>query len=310
VPFNPEQQKRLESPLDKARIHTRRKQGMELRYVEAFDVIDTANEIFGYHSWSYQLTKLETVAGVWIATVLLSVTTPDGESAGREDVGVGIPATPRGEQPSPDATETAIKAAVTDALKRALRTFGNAFGNSLYSKDDDAPGQDAGRTDPAPRRAATKAATETLSAEEQQPFWSRIRRYATDGGVNRDALNEYTKAYLHDTLRLEGWNLLTRAQWADFERAAAVYCGQEQVQTPPSGPNPMDVRPGPDGTWDAIGPDVPQDAGDNESACPTCGGTMRYKEGTNKAGKAYAGYFCADRNCKQTPIWSGTGGNR
>jgi hypothetical protein len=229
-----------------------------------------------------------------VATVLLTVTTPDGGSAGREDVGVGIPATPRGEAPSPDATETAVKAAVTDALKRALRTFGNAFGNSLYAKDDDAAGHDGGRSEPATRRVAatTKpvaAQAETLGADEQQPFWSRIRRYATDGGVNRDTLNAYTKAYLHDTLKLEGWNLLTRAQWADFERAAAVYCGQEPVQTPP------------DGSWEATASPAPQTG---EGECPTCGQQMVYKEGTSKAGKAYAGYFCSDRNCKQPPIWA------
>jgi len=34
-----------------------------------------------------------------------------------------------------DAHEGAAKEAVTDALKRSLRSFGNQFGNSLYSKD-------------------------------------------------------------------------------------------------------------------------------------------------------------------------------
>ena len=300
MPFNPEQQKRLESPLDKALIHTRKKQGIDLKYVEGHAVIDTANDIFGYHAWSYQVTKLEFQANVWIATVLLNVTTPDGDSAGREDVGVGIPATPRGEQPSPDATETAIKAAVTDALKRALRTFGNAFGNSLYSKDDDTAGQGAGRDDLAPRRAATKAATDTLSADEQQPFWGRIRHYATDGGVKRDTLNEYTKAYLHDTLRLEGWNLLTRAQWADFERAAAVYCGQEPVQTAPA-----------DGTWESTasperGPNPEQG---ETKACPACGAPMVFKTGV-KDGREWKAWFCSDRSCAQKPQFLPTGGNR
>jgi len=34
-----------------------------------------------------------------------------------------------------DAHEGASKEAITDALKRSLRSFGNQFGNSLYSKD-------------------------------------------------------------------------------------------------------------------------------------------------------------------------------
>lgn len=282
MPFSSQQVEQLNAALDPARIHTRRKQGVDLRYVEGFDVIDTANAIFGYHAWSYQVIKLELAAGVWIATVLLTVTTPTGESASREDVGVGIPATPRGQEPTPDATETAVKAAVTDALKRALRTFGNAFGNSLYSKDDDGEEHEARSAPTAAVKAApaAKPATATLTSEEQQPYWTRIRRYATDGGVKRDALNEYTKSYLHNTLHLEGWNLLTRAQWSEFERAAALYCGQEPLQTPPAADN------------------------GEPSPCPTCGAAMVYKEGTNKAGKAYAGYFCSDRNCKQTPVWA------
>jgi DNA recombination protein Rad52 len=136
VPFSSSQLEQLEARIDEARVHTRRKQGIELRYLEGHDVIEMANTVFGYHAWSYQLTKLELAAGVWVATILLSVTTPEGETIQREDVGVGIPAVARDAgEASPDAQETAIKGAVTDALKRALRSFGNAFGNSLYDKD-------------------------------------------------------------------------------------------------------------------------------------------------------------------------------
>jgi DNA repair and recombination protein RAD52 len=149
MPFSAAQVQALAAPLGDDLIHTRRKQGIELRYLEGFEAINQANAIFGYHAWSYQITKLEHLAGVWIATVLLTVTTPDGGSAGREDAGVGIPAVPRdSDAVSPDAQETAIKGAVTDALKRALRTFGNAFGNGLYDKPEpagDQPQQQHGR---------------------------------------------------------------------------------------------------------------------------------------------------------------------
>jgi predicted RNA-binding Zn-ribbon protein involved in translation (DUF1610 family) len=40
-----------------------------------------------------------------------------------------------------DAVETGIKGAVSDAVKRCLRTFGAAFGNSLYAKSTPAPVQ-------------------------------------------------------------------------------------------------------------------------------------------------------------------------
>ena len=143
MPFSESQLEQLQARIDDGRVHTRRKQGMELRYLEGHDVIDMANTIFGYHAWSYRITKLEPAggdgSGLWLATVHLTVTSADGEAVTREDVGVGIPAVARDSgEASPDAQETAIKGAVTDALKRALRTFGNAFGNSLYDKGDGA----------------------------------------------------------------------------------------------------------------------------------------------------------------------------
>lgn len=149
MPFSDEQLAALQADLDPARIKTRRKQNVELRYVEGHDVIDVANDLFGYHAWSYTVSKMEYAGGCWIATILLSVRTPDGETAMREDVGVGIPAAARDQDAGPDAHETAIKGAVTDALKRALRTFGNAFGNSLYGKEDAAPGEASTNEQPA-----------------------------------------------------------------------------------------------------------------------------------------------------------------
>lgn len=152
MPFSDKQLADLQADLDPTRIKTRRKQGVELRYVEGHDVIDVANDLFGYHAWSYTVSKLDYAAGCWIATILLAVRTQDGETATREDVGVGIPAAARDTDAGPDAHETAIKGAVTDALKRALRTFGNAFGNSLYGKED-APHADAGQAnEPQPAR--------------------------------------------------------------------------------------------------------------------------------------------------------------
>lgn len=143
MPFDEQQISDLDCPLDESFVHTRRKQNIDLRYVEGHLVIDQANRIFGYHGWSYRVTKLECSLGVWIATVLLTVKTPDGETVEREDVGIGLPAIGRedrdnGVGASPDAIETAVKGAVTDAVKRAIRTFGSQFGNDLYDKEANA----------------------------------------------------------------------------------------------------------------------------------------------------------------------------
>ena len=37
--------------------------------------------------------------------------------------------------------------------------------------------------------------------------------------------------------------------------------------------------------------------------CPTCRANMEFKQGTNKAGKPWAGWFCSDKKCSQEPQW-------
>lgn len=106
-------------------------------FVEGFRAIDQANRIFGFGNWGgevvgdirYQPLHLggeshETVGMYW-ATVRVSV----HNCQPRSDVGCGFAA-----EPSVDAHDTAIKAAVTDGLKRALRQMGSQFGNALYDR--------------------------------------------------------------------------------------------------------------------------------------------------------------------------------
>jgi DNA recombination protein Rad52 len=183
VPFSKEQIEQLQARLDDSRVHTRRKQGIELRYLEGHDVIDTANAVFGFHAWSYNVRRLELTAGVWMAVVAVTVLTPEGEAITREDVGVGIPLFGRDQlDGNPDAQEMAIKGAVTDALKRAMRTFGNAFGNGLYDKSDGAGTNSAARSDePAPLRPA-----HTESDEESRLCPSCDQPMILRSGTTRD----------------------------------------------------------------------------------------------------------------------------
>lgn len=41
------------------------------------------------------------------------------------------------------------------------------------------------------------------------------------------------------------------------------------------------------------------------NAVPSCPqhGPMTHKAGTNKAGKAYSGFFCFAEGCETTPVW-------
>ena len=139
--FTKEQLETLNSELDSNRVRNRSKGNVTLSYLEGFDILETANSIFGFGNWSYKITTLEQVSQEYnqnenvilcykaIVEVKVFNSTHD-KYIQREDVGFGTGVA----KTLSDAHEGAAKEAVTDALKRAMRSFGNQFGNSLYDK--------------------------------------------------------------------------------------------------------------------------------------------------------------------------------
>jgi DNA repair and recombination protein RAD52 len=148
-PFTTEQIAELAKPLDHKRVkHRQGGGGMSLGYITGHDAIDTANRLFNYGNWGYDLLKVELVnipgengeviGGYYAATVQLKVkdcipVTEEGVCPIQEG---------RNPRAKIDAHDMARKGAVTDALKRALRCYGDQFGNSLYDTDlvDGQPG--------------------------------------------------------------------------------------------------------------------------------------------------------------------------
>ncbi|MDX9742252.1 MAG: Rad52/Rad22 family DNA repair protein [Arcobacteraceae bacterium] len=139
--FTKEQIEQLEQELDSNRIKSRSKGNVNLSYLEGFDVIETANSIFGFGNWSYSITTLNLVSEeqnsnqntviCYKAIVRLTVQdTTHSKSIHREDIGFGTGIS----KTLADAHEGAGKEAVTDALKRGLKSLGNQFGLSLYDK--------------------------------------------------------------------------------------------------------------------------------------------------------------------------------
>ena len=127
----------LQQPLDPKLVSERKgRGGRRFSYIEGHTAIDQANQVFGYGGWGYELVGEVTLrefksGAAYSATVRVSV--PGAPS--RTDVGF---------QPvsddSSEGHETAYKGAVTDALKRALRSFGDRFGNGLYGDPPTATG--------------------------------------------------------------------------------------------------------------------------------------------------------------------------
>ena len=131
----------LARPLDPALVSQRRgRGGKTFHYIEGHVAISEANRIFGFGGWGYEvageiaLREIETVdRGTGEVTRTLAYSAPVRVTVSgappRTDIGFHAVT-----DESADGHETAIKGAVTDGMKRALRSFGDAFGNGLYGE--------------------------------------------------------------------------------------------------------------------------------------------------------------------------------
>ena len=143
--FAETQIRKLKSKLKAAHIKTREADGISLHYVEGWHVVAEANRIFGFDGWDRESVTSTCVwtkqtglrfAAAYVTRVRITVRAGE-ERIVREGCGAG-----ESNAPSPgQAHEFAAKAAETDATKRALSTFGNSFGLSLYAGPSDSNGR-------------------------------------------------------------------------------------------------------------------------------------------------------------------------
>lgn len=137
--FTPEQEAELKAPLSAANVKSRTQAGRQLSYVEAWHAIAEANRIFGFGCWDRETCDLRVlgtpreVDGKWRVgySCRVRITVRAGDSTITRDgcgFGSGI------DKDQDQAHESALKEAESDAMKRALMTFGNPFGLALYDK--------------------------------------------------------------------------------------------------------------------------------------------------------------------------------
>lgn len=145
--FSAKQVQALRRNLDLDCVRTRQVNGRELSYVEGWFVISEANRIFGFDGWNRETVESKCVLArenrgayiaVYIARVRITVQAR-GALVVREGHGTGEG---RGSSPG-EVHDLALKAAETDATKRALSTFGSPFGLALYGSGKTAPVADA-----------------------------------------------------------------------------------------------------------------------------------------------------------------------
>lgn len=155
--FSEKQIADLSAPLIRDHVKSRKQGGSSVSYIEGWHAIAEANRIFGYDMWTRETVMERCVSekprvigkgdyakdgwGVtYIAKVRITVPCWDDCSPiVREGYGAGHGI----DADLGQAHESAIKEAETDAMKRALMTFGNPFGLALYDKEqkdvEDAP---------------------------------------------------------------------------------------------------------------------------------------------------------------------------
>lgn len=110
--------------------------GSTLTYIDGWRSIAYANQIFGFNGWSSEIISHEQLycgvgsSGTYVGySCRVRITLRDGTY--KEDIGFG---SAEG-RILPICYDKAIKEAATDAIKRALRQFGEKLGLSLYDKD-------------------------------------------------------------------------------------------------------------------------------------------------------------------------------
>lgn len=211
--FTPEQIGHLEAKLSPTAVKEREQSGRKLSYIEGWHAIAEANRIFGFDAWNRETLDIRCVAefprkigrppnqrdghGVSYVVrvrVTIGIIVREGVGAGHGiDVDLGL------------AHESAIKEAETDAMKRALMTFGNPFGLALYDKSQanvaatPAPANDRASA-AEQKRALTEIDVElldcasVLAVDKCAEGWRHI---AKRDGWSRDYIDEAAAKFKH-----------------------------------------------------------------------------------------------------------------
>lgn len=195
--FTPEQKSALAAPLDKANVATREQAGRKLSYIEGWHAIAEANRIFGFDTWDRQTVDLTLLGEPRVGkdkfgndqwrvgySCRVRITVRAGETTiVREGCGFGSGIDKDVDQ----AHESALKEAETDAMKRALMTFGNPFGLALYDKT-----QANVASEPPPQlTAASSAAGVAIDLCATVPV---LEKWAADNASGIETMNAADKA--------------------------------------------------------------------------------------------------------------------
>ena len=197
----------LEGDLAEHHVRTRWRADQPVRYIEGRNAIAEANRIFGFGGWTRETLELKLV---WRGKHTLDAATPlarsgyacsylarvrvavlgEGVRNLRDGTGAG-----HGADDHPgEAHARAIKQAETDATKRALVTFGSAFGLALYGEP-----VAADRTRPGAPTPWVAADCEIAAAMEAAPALDDLAQIWAESQRDLKAMPEGARRRLQET---------------------------------------------------------------------------------------------------------------
>ncbi len=203
--FSATQLRALRRDVDCRNLRTRQvENGRVLTYIEGWQAIAEANRIFGFDGWDRETIESRCVlareirgafTAIYIARVRIKVRA-EGETIIREGHGTGEG---QGAHPG-EVHDKAVKAAETDATKRALATFGKPFGLSLYLKGRAAVRRDQNLSQPPEQHRTQPPPVSTTSDFERR---RTLQRRGPNGRYYVPRRNEPTSDAFHAILARE-----------------------------------------------------------------------------------------------------------
>ena len=233
--FSDRQTRALSRSVPAQHVRSRVRDGKELSYVEGWYVLAQANRIFGFDGWDRETIETKCIMGreargsssaVYLARVRITVRTGEGVIV-RDGHGTGEATG----QSVGEVHDRALKAAETDATKRALATFGKAFGLALYAPKHptDRPARDSAKADSSPAAAnfvprevpeLTADAVPTHNSCVYRPTASQRRTSVRQRSRPCRSIGGSTRAHWHST---NPAGSVTKSIYATWRRSHACY---------------------------------------------------------------------------------------
>jgi DNA recombination protein Rad52 len=219
--FTKDQTEALAAPLNKSHVAQRSQAGRQFSYIEGWHAIAEANRIFGFDGWQRQTVEAKCVAererkvgqgDGWGVTYTAKVRIAVGEII-REGCGAGHGI----DRDLGQAHESALKEAETDAMKRALMTFGNQFGLALYDKTQ--ANVVAGYDDYGGNTPEERAANRKANGADAPKTYSRAEK-AKNGWLEK---YEGLRDDMFATKTMAGYLLFVKQTEVDFKTMPEEY---------------------------------------------------------------------------------------